>query len=123
MSATPSRNPAKSIEGYTILVTGLHPETTEEQVEDLFLDFGPVRNLHLNLDRRTGYVKGYALLEYAELEQAQKAVEASQLTLLGHKLQADYAFLEPPVSHRMDVDSRSRSQSPARRDENGTVSM
>lgn len=116
--------PAKSVEGYIIIVTGVHPEATEEQVEDLFADFGPVKNLHLNLDRRTGYVKGYALIEYATLEQAQKAVDEKNLSLLDEKLEVDFAFLEPPErAPRPSISTRSRSQSPEVRHRDRDVAM
>ena len=49
----------------------------------------------MNLDRRTGFIKGYALVEYETFEDAKRAIENLEgASVLGQKIHANWAFVK-----------------------------
>ena len=82
-----------AVEGWVIVVTGLHEETTEDDLSDKFGEFGTIVDFRMPLDHRSGFVKGYALIKYAEVHEAQMAVSSLHESLfLDSVIQCDFAF-------------------------------
>ena len=100
-TASSGTGPVKSVEGWIVFVWNVHEEAQEEDILDAFGEYGEVRNIHVNLDRRTGFVKGYVLIEYAERKEADAAIKAMNgADMLGQTLGCDFAFREGPRTRR-----------------------
>uniref|UniRef100_A0A7S4IB91 RRM domain-containing protein n=1 Tax=Vannella robusta TaxID=1487602 RepID=A0A7S4IB91_9EUKA len=92
-----SGGPVKSVEGWIIFLTGVHEEAEEDGLLDRLSDFGNVQNFQLQLDRRTGFVKGYALVEFEKKEEAESAIRGlNDSEFMEKQLTASWAFVAPP---------------------------
>ena len=58
-----------------LFVGGLSFSTTQEEVESLFAQAGPIQSVFLATDRDTGRSRGFAFVEYANDGDATQAIE------------------------------------------------
>lgn len=93
--------PQKSINGWIVFVTGVSGDADEDDVLDVFSEYGVVSKLTMNRDRQTGTCKGYALVEYAQYTDAQDAINALHgKAILGNEVGVDWAFVQPTTANR-----------------------
>jgi RNA recognition motif-containing protein len=94
-TTTKYHHPRKSVEGWIVFATGIPAEAEPEDIERIFAEYGNIHSAHLNVDRRTGYLKGYALVEYANFNSAQAAIIGlNDSQILDQKIKVDWCFLD-----------------------------
>uniref|UniRef100_A0A1I8JQ51 RRM domain-containing protein n=1 Tax=Macrostomum lignano TaxID=282301 RepID=A0A1I8JQ51_9PLAT len=100
---------------WNLTLSALTTETLPDDLMDKFNEYGEVKSLHLNLNRRTGYIKGYALVEfehYKEASTAQNKLNGADLN--GQRMQVDWAFTRGPSGGGGGGASRDASGTPSR---------
>ena len=58
----------------TIYVGNLSYEVTQEDLKQVFADYGTVKRINIPLDRETGNVRGFAFVDLAEESDEDKAI-------------------------------------------------
>jgi RNA recognition motif-containing protein len=68
-----------------LYVGGLPYQTTEQELQDLFEQIGPVTQATVIIDRETGRSKGFGFVEMSNDEDAQAAIQSLNGSYLGNR--------------------------------------
>ena len=82
-----------------LFVGNMSFQTTESEIRAQFEPFGQVTRVHVVMDRETGRARGFAFVEMASDEEAQKAIqELNEFQLGGRGLTVNEARPKPEHS-------------------------
>jgi RNA recognition motif-containing protein len=68
-----------------LYVGGLPYQTTEQELQELFEQIGPVTQASVIVDRETGRSKGFGFVEMSNDEDAQSAIQSLNGSYLGNR--------------------------------------
>ncbi len=75
-----------------IFVGNVHSNTTDEQLREIFCVVGTVKNVRILIDKETGRGKGYAFVEYTNMDSVNAAIRLLDKTELhGRALKVSHA--------------------------------
>ena len=82
---------------YNVIVTNLHPESSEDDVVDMFSEYGKLGAISLPRNKRTGLLDGYGIFAFKRHDDAVSAIDGiSGRAFLGSELQVDFMALDGP---------------------------
>ena len=82
-----ARESAKETMGMKLFIGGVPYSTTEEQLTEIFVAHGELKEVHIAKDKETGNSKGFAFVTYKSYKEGEAAIEALKGTKLeGRKL-------------------------------------
>jgi cold-inducible RNA-binding protein len=80
-----------------VFVGNLSFNTTQDRLQETFAEAGQVTSVHVGMDRETGRSRGFAFVEFASDEEAQKAISRfNEFELDGRRLRVNPAEDRPP---------------------------
>ncbi|HNX72897.1 MAG TPA: RNA-binding protein [Spirochaetales bacterium] len=79
-----------------VYVGNMNYATAENQLRDLFAQYGEVTSVNIIVDRYTGKAKGFGFVEMANDDEAQKAIDAlNGFEFMGRQLRVNEAEDKP----------------------------
>ena len=87
--------PAPSAGGWTVFCMNLDEECSEEEIYDLFADYGEIKDIYILANKATLMVKGFALVKYGNYQEAERAIsDLNGKLFYGKSLRVEFAFLK-----------------------------
>jgi nucleolin len=107
----PARSTTPSEPSTSLYVGNIPYETSDADLNRLFRDLENITDVRVAVDRNTGWPRGFAHADFADLESAIKAHGAiSQMTLGGRNLRVDYSQKRTTYNNNNNNRNQGREQ-------------
>lgn len=84
-----------------LFIRNIHYDSTEDDFRDLFSDYGPLEEVHIAVDTRTGKSKGFVYVQFAKSDDAVSAYNALDKQIFQGRL-LHILGAEAKKDHRLD---------------------
>ncbi|XP_062510852.1 cleavage stimulation factor subunit 2-like [Corticium candelabrum] len=101
-----SQNPPRERANRSVFVGNIPYDATEENLQEIFSQVGPVVSLRLVYDRDSGKPKGYGFCEYDDPETASSAIR----NLNGYEMNGRSLRVDGAATERRDTEFRDRDR-------------